>query len=99
MPTRLIEFDTAADGEIMLPGHDLRGGEIDRVEAGGAKTIDLNTRHMIAIVGGQRRRARDVAARLADGIDAAQDHIIDEMRVEIAALLERPQHRRGEPEG
>ena len=69
-------FDAAADGQMMLPGHDLRGGEIDRVEARGAKAVDLNARHMIAVIGGERRRPGDVAARLADGIDAAKHDII-----------------------
>ena len=99
MPNSAHQFDAAADGKTMLPGHDLRSGEIDRIEARGTETIDLNARHMVAIVRSERRSAGDVAARLADGIDTAEHYIIDEMRVEIAALLDGPQHRRGEPEG
>jgi hypothetical protein len=54
---------------------------------------------MVAVTGGERRRPRNVAARLANRIDAAEHDVIDEMRVEIAAILKRPQNRRGEPEG
>ena len=89
-------FDAAADRQIMLPRHHLRGGEVDRVEARGAESVDLNARDMVAIIRRERRRAGDVAARLADWIDAAQDHIIDEFGIEAAAILDRPQNRCGE---
>ncbi len=98
-PTRLIEFDTAADGQMMLACHHLRGGEINRVEARGAKAVDLNPRHMVAIIGGERCRPGNVAARLADGIDAAEHDIVHKVGVETAAILDRPQHSRGEPKG
>ena len=46
MPTRLIEFDAAADGHLVLAGHHLRRGEIHRVEARGAEAVDLHARHL-----------------------------------------------------
>ena len=81
-------FDAAADRHLMLPGHDLGRGKIDRIETGRAEAVDLHARHAVAIAGAKRRRARDVAARLADRIDATHDHVIDQRRVELVALAD-----------
>ena len=89
MPTRLIEFDAAADRHVVLAGHDLGRGEIHRVEAGGAEAVDLHARHLVAVARHDRRDARDVAARLADRIDAAEHHVVDQRRIELVALLDR----------
>ena len=82
----------------MLAGHDLGRGEIHRVEARGAETVDLHARHAVAEAGHERRRARDVAAGLADRIDAAEHHVIDQRRVELVAVLDRGERLRGEIE-
>ena len=63
-----------------MPGHDLRGGEIHRIEARGAEAVDLHARHLLAEAGLQHRRAGDVAARLADRIDAAEHDVLDQRR-------------------
>ena len=89
MPTRLIEFDAAADRHVVLAGHDLGRGEIHRVEAGGAEAVDLHARHAVAEAGDERRGARDVAAGLADRIDAAEHHVVDQRRIELVAVLDR----------
>ena len=81
-------FDAAADRHLLLAGHDLRRGEVHRVEARGAEAVDLHARHLVAVIGRERRGARDVAARLADRIDAAEHHVVDELRVETVASLE-----------
>ena len=81
-------LDAAADRHVLLSGHDLRGGEIDRIEAGGAEAVDLHARHRVAIAGDQRRRSRDVGAGLADRIDHTQYHVVDHGRIEIVAALD-----------
>ena len=53
---------------------------------------------MVAIIGGERRRP-GVSPRFADGIDAAKHDIVHKVRVRPAAILDCPQHCRGEPEG
>ena len=78
MPTRLMALDAAADRHVVLARHDLRGGEIHGVEAGGAEAVDLHARNLVAIARGERRGAADVAAGLADRIDAAEDHVVDQ---------------------
>ena len=69
MPTRLIELRAAADGEFVLAAHDLGGGEIHGIEAGGAEPADLDARNGFAEPRLQRREARDVGAGLADRVD------------------------------
>src|SRR5262245_53540595 len=87
-------FDPSANGHVVLPRHDLGCGEIDRVEPRGAKAIDLDARHAIAIACRECRYARDIAARLADRIDTTKNHVVDERRVELIALLHRRQRLR-----
>ena len=82
-------FDAAADRHVVLAGHDLRGGEIDRVEAGSAEAVDLHAGHVVAEARRQRAHAGDVAARFADRIDAAHHDVVDLAGVEIVAILDR----------
>ena len=91
-------FGAAADGHLMLPGHDLGGGEIHRVEPRGAEAIDLDAGHAVAEAGHQRRGAGDVAAGLAHRIDAAKHHVVDHAGVELVALLDGAERLRGEIE-
>ena len=91
-------FDAAADRHVLLAGHHLRGGEVHGVEARGAEAVDLHARHVVAVIGDERRRAGDVAAGLADRIDAAEDDVVDLPRVEVVALADRAQRRLGEPQ-
>ena len=44
-------FDAAADGHLVLPGHDLGGGEVHGVETRGAEAVDLHARHVVAVAG------------------------------------------------
>ena len=89
-------FDAAADGDVLHARHHLRGGEIDRVEARGAEAVDLHARHLLAEACLQRRGARDVAACLADRVDAAEHHVLDQYRIEIVAPADRIERRHGE---
>src|SRR4051812_21785804 len=80
----------------MLAGHDLRGGEVDRVETRGAEAVDLHARDRIAVTGGERRGARNVAARFADRVYAAEHDVIDDGRIGKIAFLDRAERLRGE---
>ena len=91
-------LDAAADRHVVLAGHHLRGGEVDRVEPRGAEAVDLHARDRVAVAGGERRGARDVAARLADRIDAAEHHVVDQHGIEQVAVLDRAERLRGEAE-
>ncbi len=91
-------FDAAADRHLVLARHDLGGGEVHRVEPGCAEPVDLHPRHAVAVVGQQRGRPCDVAARLADRIDAAQHDVVDQRRIERVAVLHRRERLRRQVE-
>ena len=74
----------------MLAAHDLRGGEINRIEAGGAEAADLNARDGLPETGLERGEAGDVGAGLADRIDHAEHDVVDDVSTQIVALLQRP---------
>ena len=89
-------FGTAADDEVVLAAHDLGGGEIHRIEAGGAEAADLDAGNGLAEAGVHGREARDVGAGFADRIDHAEDDVIDDVLLEIVAFLQRLQRHRGQ---
>jgi hypothetical protein len=91
-------FDATANRHVVLAGHHLRRREVHRVETRGAEAVDLHARHAVAIARGDGRGARDVAARLADRIDAAENHVVDQRRVELVAVLDRGKRLGGEIE-
>ena len=80
----------------MLAAHDLGGGEIHRIEAGGAEAADLDAGNGFAETRLQRREARDVGAGLADRIDHAEDDVVDDVFLEIVAFFQRFQRRGGQ---
>ena len=91
-------LDAAADGEVMLTRHHLRGGEIHRIEARSAKAIDLHAGNRIAITGSDRAGARDVSACLPDGIDAAEHDVVDFRSFESVTVLDGFQRCDGKTE-
>ena len=91
-------FDAAADRHVVLARHHLGRSEIHRVEPGRAEAVDLHARHAVAVAGAQRGGAGDVAARLADRIDAAEHDVVDERGIELVACAQARQRlgREGE---
>src|SRR5262249_14469330 len=53
----------------------------------------------IAVIGEQRGAARDIATGLADRIDAAEHHVVDQIGIELVAALDRADRLGGEIEG
>ena len=53
------------------------GRDVHGIEARCAEPVDLHARHVVAIARRQHRGAGDVGAGFADGVDAAQDHVVD----------------------
>jgi hypothetical protein len=91
-PDAAHRLDAAAHRHVVLARHDLRGGEIDRIEPRGAEAVDLDARHRLVVARIEHRGARNVAAGLADGIDAAHHHVVELARVELVALAHRHEH-------
>ncbi len=63
----------------MLTAHDLRCCEIHRIEARGAEPADLDAGDGLAEAGFECGKARDIGAGLADRIDHAEDHVVDDI--------------------
>ena len=80
----------------MLAAHDLGGREIHRIEAGGAEAADLDAGDGFAEARVHGREARDVGAGFADRIDHAENDVVDDVFLQIVALLERLQRHRGQ---
>ncbi len=91
-------LDAAADCEIVLAGHDLRCGEIHRVETGCAETVDLHARRDETEPGRDRSGARNVAAGFADRIDATHHDVVNGDAIDVIALLDGLESRDGEAE-
>ncbi len=88
------QFGAAADREFMLAAHDLGRREIHGIEARCAEPADLDPGHRLAETGFQRREAGDVGSGLADRIDHAEHDVVDDIFLEMVALLQRLQRRR-----
>jgi hypothetical protein len=69
------------------------GGEVHGIEPRGAEAVDLHARRFAAESGLEHRGARNVAAGLAHGIDAAQDHVLDDNGVEAVATAKGVERR------
>ena len=72
--------------------------KFDRVQAGGTEAVELHAGHAVAITGDQRGRAGDIGASFADRIDAAQNHVVDQRRIQIVAVLDGAERLAGEIE-
>jgi hypothetical protein len=91
-------LDAAADRKIVLAGHDLGRREIHRVEPRGAEAVDLHAGNLVAKARGERAGARNVSPGFANGIDTAQDHVVDLRAREAVARLDRLERGHRKPE-
>ena len=82
----------------MLARHHLGGCKIHRIEPRSAKPVDLHAGHVVPETRYKRSRARDVAARFADRIDATEHDVVDELGVELVTVLDGRKRLRGEIE-
>ncbi len=92
-------LDTAADRHLLLAGHDLGCGKVHRIKARGAEAVDLHARHLRAIASLERHGAGDIGRGLAHRIDAAEDNILDEARLQPVAAFQRLQRLRAKLDG
>ena len=89
-------FDTAADRDVGLARHHLRGGGVDRLEPRGAEAVQLLARDRLGEPRDERGDARDVRALLADRRHAAEHDVVDHAGVEFVAVAQRAQRLRRE---
>ncbi|MNQ86867.1 hypothetical protein D3C85_1020720 [compost metagenome] len=89
-------FDAAGDDRARL-AHDHAGGGIGHgLQAGSAKAVDGCPGDAERQSGAQRRLAGDVAPGRAFRVAAAQDHILDAVRIDARALHGGPDGVRGQ---
>ncbi len=74
------------DDDVGLAGADAVGGDRDRVQPGGAEAIDRHPRHAVRQPGEQQTDARDVHALFVLGHGAADDHVLDALRLDLRYL-------------
>ncbi len=89
-------FDAAADEHVTVADRDRVRRRVDRLEPGAAQPIDGQATDLDREVGQQQRHPRDVAVVLAGLVRAAEDHVLDEGRVEAGAIHHGTQHGGGE---
>jgi len=89
-------LDTAADDELLLARHHAHEGEVHRLLAGAAETVQRDAGHLDRPARREHGHARDAATLLTRLRDAARDDVLDVRRVERIAGRERLQGLREE---
>ena len=85
-------FDTGGDDDIHRARHDGLRAEVKRLLRGTALTVDRRRRHAFRQTAREHRVARNVHALLARLVDAAHDHVFDQLGVDARALHEILDH-------
>ena len=80
-------LDAGGDEHVALAGLDGVGGHADRLQRRRAVAVDGDAGD-VGQAGEERRHAGDVVAGLAAGLAAAQDDVLDRLRVERGHLVE-----------
>ena len=89
----------ARNDHVFHARHDLGRGQVDGLQARGAKARLRHARHGLRPARVQHGGAGNVGALLAHGRHAAQHHIIDQRGIEPVARLQRLQQRAQQPHG
>jgi hypothetical protein len=87
-------LDAAGHDEVAGAAHHGLGGEVHGLLGRAALAVDGGARHLLGQPRGQPRGAGDVAGLGADGVDAAEDHVLDRARVHARAVHEGVQRVR-----
>ena len=96
MPTRLMLSTPPPIAISFWPDITCAAARFTASRPGGAEAVDLHARHLLAVAGLERDGAGDVGAGLADRIDAAEDDVLDQLRIELVAVLDGAQGLRAE---
>ncbi len=86
----------AGDDALALARHDGLRGTGDRLEPRAAEPVDRLAWDFDRQARKQRRHARDVAVVFARAVGAAEDHVVDQDRIDRGALEQRADRDRGE---
>ena len=84
-------FDAGRHHDVVGAGDDALCGEVSRLLAATALTVDGCAGHMLWPASGEHCVARNVDRLLANLHDAAHDHVVNEAGVDAGAFLQRPE--------
>ncbi len=87
-------LDTGSHEDVTLARPDGVGGHADRLQRRGAVAVDRDTGDVVE-PGEQGDDARHVVARLTAGLAAAEDEVLDVVRVELGELGQHDLDRQG----
>jgi hypothetical protein len=79
----------AGDDQVLGAAHHPLGGEVDRLLGGAALAVDGGAGDALGQPGGEPGGAGDVAGLRADRVDAAEDDVVDPLRIDPGALDQR----------
>lgn len=79
------------DDQVLGAGEDALGGEVDGLLRGAALAVDGDAGDLFGQSGGQPAGPGDVTGLRSDGVEAAEDDVLDGRRVDAGALDEGPQ--------
>ena len=86
-------LDATREHEVLPAGGDLLGGDVDRLQARRAEAVELHARHRVRQPRLDRRGLGDVRALIADRRDAAEDHVVDAVRIKLPVAGEHLVHQ------
>lgn len=78
----------ARDDEVLGAGQDTLGGEVHGLLGGAALSVDGDAGDLLGQSGRQPAGAGDVTGLRSDGVEAAEDHVLDGRRVDSGPLDE-----------
>ena len=89
----------ARDDDVGRAGQHRLRREVHRLLRRAALAVHGGARHVVGKPGGEPRGAGDVAGLRPDGVDAAEDHVLDGGGIDARAGHQRGQHGRAEVGG
>ena len=90
------DLHATGDDEVAGPAEHGLGREVHGLLGGAALAVDRRARDLLGQPGRQPGRPGDVAGLRADGVDAAEDDVLDGTRVDAAAVDEGAEDVRAE---
>jgi len=85
-------FHTAANHDVLSSRHHRLGGKVEGLQTGAALSVDNGSGHSLGQFGGQHDVAAQVACLCSDLAHAAENHVVDEVAVNLVAVQKSVHH-------
>jgi hypothetical protein len=89
-------LDAAGHDQVVLPAHHHARREVERALARAARAVDRGPGHRLGPARREHGVAADLRGLVAHLVDAAPQHVVDELGVDPRALRQRGEHDRGQ---